>query len=75
MGPADDADGPLELHPVWVDAGVRGGGADQGGDRIMGEEVAPDLLLDHVRGLRAQDLSRASQERLDLLVPGFMFVG
>jgi hypothetical protein len=32
ISPADDADGPLELHPVRVDAGVRRGGADQGAD-------------------------------------------
>jgi hypothetical protein len=46
---------------------LRGGGADQGGDRVMDEEVAPDLPSHHVRGLGAQDLPRSAQERLDLL--------
>src|ERR1700745_3322428 len=57
---ADGADGPLELDPVGVDAGRRGGGADQGADRVVGQEVAPDLLLDHVRGLGAQDAAGAA---------------
>src|ERR1700677_3227129 len=70
-GPAaDDADGALELDPVRVDAGVRGGCADQGADRVVGEQVSPDLLPDHVRGLRAQYLPRAAEAGLELLVPG-----
>src|SRR5208283_2022467 len=72
-GPAaDDADGSLELDPVRVDARVRGGGADQGADRVVGEQVAPDLLPHHVRGLRAQDLPRAAQVGLELGVPGLV---
>src|SRR2546428_14143879 len=72
-GPAaDDADGPFELDPVRVDAGVRGRGADQGADRVVGEQVAPDLLPHHVRGLRAQDLPRAAQVGLELGVPGLV---
>ena len=54
-GPAaDDADGPLELDPVRVDAGLGGGLADQGRDGVVGEQVAVDLLADHVRALGAQ---------------------
>src|SRR2546430_7555469 len=72
-GPAaDDADGPFELDPVRVDAGVRGGGADQGADGVVGEQVAPDLLPDHVRGFGAQDLSRAAEVGLELGVPGLV---
>jgi hypothetical protein len=59
VGPAaDNADGLLEFHPVRVDAGSGGGSADQRADRVMGEQVSPDLLPHHVRGLRAQDLPR-----------------
>src|SRR6516162_4834588 len=69
---ADGADGPLEPDPVRVDAGRGGGGADQGADRVVGQEVAPDLLLDHVRGLRPQDPPGAAQEGLELRVGGLM---
>ena len=72
-GPAaDDADRPFELDPVRVDARVRGGGADQGADRVVGEQVAPDLLLHHVRRFGAQDLSRAAEIGLELGVPGLV---
>src|SRR2546428_4114500 len=72
-GPAaDDADGALELDPVRVDAGVRGGGADQGADGVVGEQVAPDLLPDHVRGFGAQYLSRSAQVCFQLPVPGLV---
>src|ERR1700687_4591395 len=72
-GPAaDDADRPLELDPVRIGARVRGGGADQGADRVVGEQVAPDLLLHHVRRFGAQDLSRAAEVGLELGVPGLV---
>src|SRR5260370_9819806 len=72
-GPAaDDADRPLELDPVRAGAGVRGGGADQGADRVVGEQVAPDLLAHHVRRFGAQDLSRAAEVGLELGVPGLV---
>src|ERR1700753_952866 len=71
-GPADDAYGPLELDPVRVDARVRGGGAGQGADRVVGQQVAPDLLFGHGRGLRAQHLARPAQVRLELLVAGLV---
>src|SRR5579864_2573674 len=71
-GPADDAQGPLELDPVRVDAGRGGRGAGQGADRVVGQQVAPDLLLCHGRGLRAQYLSRAAQVGFQLLVAGLV---
>ena len=72
-GPAaDDADGPLELDPVRVDARFGGGPADQGRQGVMSEQVAVDLLADHVRALGPQHLLRASQGRLELGIPGFM---
>src|SRR5258708_27498644 len=75
-GPAaDDADGALELDPVGVDAGGGGGCADQGADRVGGEQVAPDLLPHHVRRLRAQYLPRAAEIGLELLVPGLVLSG
>src|SRR5258708_6243979 len=67
---ADDADGALELDPVRVDADARGRGADQGADRVVGEQVAPDLLPHHVRRLRSEYLPRAAQVGLELLVAG-----
>src|SRR5260370_32291913 len=76
-GPAaDDADGPLELDPVRVDADARGRGADQGADRVVGEQVAPDLLPHHVRRLRSEYLPRAAQVGLargiaGLVLPSF----
>ena len=39
-GPADDAQGALELDPVRVDPGAGGGGADQGAERVVGQQVA-----------------------------------
>src|SRR5260370_9320453 len=72
-GPAaDDADRPLELDPVRVDADARGRGADQGADRVVGEQVAPDLLPHHVRRLRSEYLPRAAQVGLELGVPGLV---
>src|SRR5260370_31890198 len=67
---ADDADGALELDPVRVHAGGGGGLADQGADRVVGEQVAVDLLPDHVRGLRSQHPARPAQVGLELLVAG-----
>src|SRR6516165_1372947 len=70
-GPADDPEGPGELDPVRVDPGCGGRGAGQGADRVVGQQVAPDLLLDQGRGLRAQHPSRAAQVRLELGVAAF----
>src|SRR5262249_52044199 len=50
------------------DARCGGCGAGQGADRVVGQQVAPDLLLDQGRGLRAQHPSRAAQVGLELLV-------
>jgi hypothetical protein len=62
IGPADDADGPLELDPVGVDPGVRGGGADQGraADQVSGVRRGVHLQREAPRGLRG---SRADQPR------------
>src|SRR5271170_5415284 len=72
-GPAaDDADGPLELDPVRVDARFGGGPADQGRQGVMREQVAVDLLADHVRALGPQNLPGAPQGRLELGIPSLM---
>src|SRR5215475_3280953 len=71
-GPADDAHGALELDPVRVDPGRGSRSTRQGADGVVGQQVAPDLLLDQGRGLRAQHPSRAAQVRLELGVPGLM---
>jgi hypothetical protein len=63
---ARDADGALELDPVGVDAGRGGRGAGQGADRVVGQQVAPDLLLDQVRAAGPQDFPGAAQVRFQL---------
>src|ERR1022692_4460879 len=63
-GPAaGDADGPLEFDPVGVGARFGGGPADQGRQGVMSEQVAVDLLADHVRALGPQHLPGAAQVR------------
>jgi hypothetical protein len=70
-GPAaDDPDGALEFDPVGVDACFGGGLADQGTDRVVGEQVAVDLLADHIRAPGPQHPPGAAQVRLELGVPG-----
>src|SRR5258705_10393272 len=71
-GPADDADGPGELDPVRVEVGLGGGLADQGADRVMGEQVAVDLLADHVRALGPQHPAGSAQGGLELVVAGLV---
>ena len=72
-GPAaDDADGPLELDPVRVDTRLGRGPADQGRQGVVGEQVAVDLLADHVRALGPQHPPGTSQGRLELGIPGLM---
>src|ERR1022692_2495311 len=72
-GPAaDDADGPPELDPVRVNAGAGGGCADQGADRVVGKQVAPDLLPHHARRFGPEYFPRPSQVGLQLLVPGLV---
>ena len=72
---AQDTDGPLELDAVRVDAGRGGRCAGQGADRVVGQQVAPDLLLHQARAARPQDLPGAAQVRFQLLVATLMLVG
>jgi hypothetical protein len=62
-----------ELDPVGIDIAFGRGPADQGADRVVGEQVAVDLLADHVRALGAQHLPGAAQVGLDLIVAGLVF--
>src|SRR5215471_10847470 len=72
-GPAaEDADGALELDPVWVDVRFGGSLTDQGTDRVVGQQVAVDLLPHQIRGLRAQYPPGPAQVRLELPVSGFV---
>ena len=73
-GPARDPHGALEPDPVRVDPGCCRGGADQGADRVVGQQVAPELLLDQLRAPGAQDLSRAAQVRFQLGVAALVLV-
>jgi len=72
---ADDAHGAQELDPVGVDVGFGGGPADQRADRVVGQQVAVDLLADRVRLLGSQDLARSAQVGLELLVAGLVLSG
>src|SRR5918997_6201935 len=71
-GPAEDADGAGELDSVRVDVGLGGGLADQGADRIMGEQVAVDLLADHGRAFGPQHFGGSTQMRFELVVAGLV---
>lgn len=71
-GPADDADGTGELDPVGVDVGFGGCLADQGADRVVGEQVAVDLLPHHVRAFGPQHPPWPAQVGLELVVAGFV---
>ncbi len=53
---ANDTHGARELDPVGVDVGFGGRPADQGAERVMGQQVAVDFLADGVRLFRPQDL-------------------
>src|SRR5882724_11649129 len=66
---AHEADGALEFHPVGIDVSLGGGAADQRADRVMGEQIAIELLADHVRALRTQHPPRPPQIALELPVP------
>jgi hypothetical protein len=67
---ADDAQGAGEFDAVGVDAGFGGGGADQGADGVVGQQVAVDFLADHVRAFGPQDAAGAAQGGLELTVGG-----
>src|SRR5438034_7965715 len=70
---AQDAHGAFELDAVGVDVGLGCGSADQGADRVVGEQVPVDLLADHVRALRSQHPAGAAQVGLELVVAGLVF--
>jgi hypothetical protein len=72
---ADDAYGAQELDPVGVDVGFGRGPADQCDDRVVGRQVAVDLLADRVGFLRSQDRARPPQVGLELLVSGLVLSG
>ena len=69
-GPAGDAKGCDERHTVRVAAGVVGGVEHQAADLIVAAQVAPDLLGDQLRGLRAQHRARAALMGLELVKGG-----
>ncbi len=67
---AGDPQGCDEGEAVWVVAGVFGGSEHQGADRVVAAQVAPDLLGDQVRGLRAQHLPGSALVGLELVEGG-----
>src|SRR5580658_10550773 len=72
-GPADDADGAGEFHPVGVDVSLGCGLADQPGDGPVRQQVAVDFLACHVRAPGPQYPSGPAQMGLELVVSGLMF--
>ncbi|MCW2890429.1 MAG: hypothetical protein JWL58_7291 [Streptosporangiaceae bacterium] len=54
---ADHADGAAELDPVGVDVGLGGRPADQGADRVVGQQVPLQFLKHQVRALGPQHLA------------------
>jgi len=70
---ADDAHGARELDPVGVDVGFGGRPADQGAERVMGQQVAVDFLADGVGLFRPQDLGGPAEVGFELVVAGLVF--
>ena len=70
---AQDPHGVQELDPVRVDIGLGRRSTDQRADRVMGEQVPVDLLVDGIGLVRAQDPARAAEISFELAVPGLVF--
>src|SRR6478609_11231382 len=72
-GAADQTQGLGERDAVGVQ--VRGGGClrDERADRVVHDQIGVDLLVDQVGQPGPQDLPGATQMRLELVVPGFLF--
>src|SRR4029450_6788969 len=71
-GAADQAQGLGEGDPVGVEVGGRGGLRGQRADRVVDDQVGPDLLMDKVGQPRAQPPPGSAQVGLELVVRGFL---
>src|SRR5438105_15680135 len=69
-GAAGDAQDPGEGDPVGVQISSLGGLGDQCAERIVDQQPRPDLLVDQLGKLRAQDLPWPAQMGLELVVAG-----
>src|SRR5689334_4495607 len=71
-GAADQAQGLGEGDPVGVEVGGGGGFRGQRTDRVVHDQVGPDLLVNEVGQPRAQHPARAAQMGLELVVRGLL---
>src|SRR5690242_6251165 len=71
-GTADQAQGLGEGDPIRVEVGGRGGLRGQRADRVMDDQVGPDLLMHQVGQPRAQHPTGAAQVGLELVVAGLV---
>src|SRR6187401_2560072 len=71
-GAADQAQGLGERDPVRVEIGGRGGLRGQRADRVVDDQVGPDLLMHQVGKPRAQHPTGAAQVGLELVVAGLV---
>ena len=71
-GAADQAQGLGEGDPVRVEVGGRGGFRGQRADRVVDDQVGPDLLMHQVGQPGAQHPARAAQVGLELVVRGLL---
>src|SRR2546429_211267 len=69
-GAAPGAQGGGERQPVGVDVSGDGGLVHQPAQRLVGDQVRVEFLVDAVGILRAQNLARAALVGLDGLEPG-----
>jgi len=60
-----------KLNPVWIEVGRGGGFRDQSADRVVDDQVGPDLLVDQVRQPRAKHPPGPTQMRFELVVGSF----
>src|SRR5689334_19678633 len=71
-GAADQAQGLGEGDPIRVEIGGHGRLGGQRTDRMMDDQVGPDLLINEVGQPRAQHPTRPAQVGFQLVVRGFL---
>ena len=72
-GAADQAQGLGEGDPVGVQVGGGGRLRDERADRVVDDQVGPDLLVNQLGQPGAEDLPGAAEVGFELVVTGFLF--